>query len=205
MRVTPRYVATGSADCFAKVSDRQLRAVHVLRGHTAAITTLEVHSESHIVTGSADSTARLWDIGQGRCSQVLRGHTGPVLCVRLDDRHVVTCAEDETVRMWHRGTGECFRLLEDQPTAALALHQSSILVTTQNRALCVWDLLARGEHLRTIPLTDDKIPVAMRFDVGSAVNTLTNHLVLDGDRVVCDLGHLVKVLELPFPAEGRYR
>lgn len=80
-----------------------------------------------------------------------------------------------------------------------ALHSSSILITAAVGQLTVWDLQTQGERLRTINLTDDTVPLAMTPQAGSLA---TNRLLLHGNRVLCDLGCLIKTVVLPFPVRS---
>lgn len=169
-----------------------------LFGHEAAVTALDVDEGDVAASGSADHSVRLWDLSTGKCQSVLAGHEDAVLCVRMNDRFVVSSAEDQTIRVWRRDGGRCVRTLHLKDAHVdFALHASSILITASNATLTAWDLLAKGERLRTISLQDASVPVALSAAAGSSS---TNRLLLDGRRVVCDLGRLVKAVSLPFPS-----
>ena len=70
------------------------------------ITTVAISPDNRwVVTGSADKTARLWDLSAKDPAAnpvVLRGHDGPVNAVAIspDNRWVVTGSEDKTARLW---------------------------------------------------------------------------------------------------------
>ena len=64
-----------------------------------------------VVSGSRDSTVRVWDLGTGDpVGDPLTGHTDGVLAVavgELDGRPVVVSGgRDSTVRVWDLGTGD---------------------------------------------------------------------------------------------------
>ena len=63
--------------------------------------------EDMIVSGSEDSTVRIWSPTQECCKHVLTGHTGKVLCVKSNSDFVVSSAEDDSIRVWKKDTGEC--------------------------------------------------------------------------------------------------
>ena len=79
-------------------------------------------------------------------------------------------------------------------SSPIVLHPSSILVTACDGTLTAWDLLGQGERLRTIPLIADVGPFSQ-----SAGSTTTNHIRLQGDKVLCDYGWQLKCITLPFP------
>jgi WD40 repeat protein len=55
-----------------------------------------------IVTGSGDSTARIWDTASGKEIAVFLGHEGPVLSAVFspDNSLIVTSSQDKTTRIW---------------------------------------------------------------------------------------------------------
>ena len=70
------------------------------------ITTVAISPDNRwLVTGSADKTARLWDLSAKDPAAnpvVLRGHEGPVSAVAIspDNRWLVTGSADKTARLW---------------------------------------------------------------------------------------------------------
>lgn len=63
---------------------------------------------AHLVTVSADRTARIWDSSTRQVVHVLEGHENVVWDLRLafDDSELFTCATDGTVRRWDMESGE---------------------------------------------------------------------------------------------------
>ncbi|WP_370740916.1 WD40 repeat domain-containing protein, partial [Streptomyces sp. Ncost-T10-10d] len=98
--------ATGS------MVDHRLR--QTLSGHTGGVCAVAagmVEGRPVAVTGSADTTARVWDLATGRpLGEILTGHTGPVEAVAtavVEGRPVaVTGSADKSVRVWDLATGQ---------------------------------------------------------------------------------------------------
>jgi len=71
-----------------------------------------------IVSGSADTTVRLWDAATGRpVGQPLTGHTDPVWSVAFspDGKRIASGSQDQTVRLWDAATGKTDRRPADRP------------------------------------------------------------------------------------------
>jgi len=41
---------------------------------------------------------QIWDRQTLECQQVLKGHTGSVLCLQYDDNYIISASSDSTVR-----------------------------------------------------------------------------------------------------------
>ena len=79
-----------------------------LRGHEGNVNALVFSPDSeHLLTGSDDGTARVWNARDGRQELKLRGHDGPVRGVAYsnDGRRIVTAGNDGTVRVWSADGG----------------------------------------------------------------------------------------------------
>ena len=79
------------------------------QGHTAQVLCMDAlfnvsWTEDHCqtLTGSADFTARIWNLRSGKVRAVLEGHTGWVrtACLAPDAEVAVTGSNDCTVRVW---------------------------------------------------------------------------------------------------------
>jgi len=132
--------------------------VQVLRGHTAAISSVAFSPDSRwLATGSLDDTARLWDLGLLRPdpggdeptteSVVLSGHEDNVTSVAfgLDGRWLATSSLDATVRLWQMR-------LEDLVAVACQ-------VTGRNFTQDEWDQYFRGVDYRR---TCEQLPAHTR-------------------------------------------
>jgi WD40 repeat protein/uncharacterized caspase-like protein len=67
----------------------------------------------HVLTGSADGTLKLWDIGATRLVRTFVGHKRNVTAVALstDGSRALSGSEDKTIRLWEVATGRLIRTI----------------------------------------------------------------------------------------------
>jgi len=85
-----------------KISTKQL-INHFSAGHADRITSLAFSPDNKfLLTGSADKTARLWDISSGQLLRVFSGHSAAISSVAFspDGKRIITTSLDKSVRTW---------------------------------------------------------------------------------------------------------
>ena len=100
---------SGSDDKCIKVWTQQA-CLKTLRGHEGAVTTLSMEGNK-VISGSLDSTIKLWDLESGLCSRTLdwmssEGHTGVIRCLQADSWRIVSSSDDKTLKVWKLDSGE---------------------------------------------------------------------------------------------------
>ena len=79
--------------------------VRNLKGHSAAIRTLDFHPYGEfIASGSLDTNLKVWDIRRKGCIQAYKGHTGAINALRFspDGRWLVSGSDDGLVKVRRR-------------------------------------------------------------------------------------------------------
>jgi WD40 repeat protein len=118
----------------------------ILRGHSGALWSVGVAPDgAHIVTGSSDGTAGVWNTTSGFQTCSLRGHRGEVQFVGYspDNNLIVTASTDKAARIWNarncrlmatlRGHGESVNFATFSP-------DSKQLVTASDDGTArIWD------------------------------------------------------------------
>lgn len=110
-----RAVSAGDAGIVRLWDLETGKLLHSFTGHTAKVIDLAVSEDGRLLASASwDRTARLWDLETLQPGLVLKGHTGPVNAVVLDQRDgkvtaVYTASYDGTVGQWDIATGEFVR------------------------------------------------------------------------------------------------
>lgn len=109
-------------------------------------------SGDKIISGSDDTTIRVWDVETGRCLGILEGHTGAISKVTItpDGRWAASCSKaDKTVRLWDIPTGTCqatFTVEQDALTdVAITSDGRRVICAAWSGDLLIWDLPAAAD------------------------------------------------------------
>ena len=79
------------------------RSLRIFKGHANAVEAVAISSNGRVVlSGSQDTTLRLWNFSNGRCMKVFHGHVGQVTAVALSQngQFAVSASRDKTIRVW---------------------------------------------------------------------------------------------------------
>lgn len=127
-----------------------------LIGHTGQVVAVAISSDSRFaVTGSADGTARVWDLETGNTLRVLEGRGSPMRIVKISDdcKTVATGASGGDIRVWPLvGASEPTVLggHGETPLAiALSADGSKIITATCDNGARLWDSRT-GERLHSL-------------------------------------------------------
>ena len=87
--------------------------VKTLNGHSSLVITLTQLSNGNLVSGSADSTIKIWNLENGSLLNTLTAHTSSVISLLvLSNGNLLSGSNDGTIREWNLNT---FDLLNTHP------------------------------------------------------------------------------------------
>ena len=179
----------------------------VFKGHTNGVMALQF-DDNVLITGSYDTTVKVWDINSGEELRTLTGHTSGIRCLQFDDQKLMTGSLDSTLRLWNWRTGKCLRTFEAHTGGIISLNFTRRYVATgsMDRTVRVWDADTKQTFLlrgHTDWVNSVKVDEASRT-LFSASDDLTVK-VWDLDTRECIRsfeGHVGQVQQVqPMPAE----
>lgn len=155
---TTVHLATGSADCTAKLWNANGTLLRTLKGHADRLARMAMHPMGeHLATASFDMTWRLWDLESGICILDQEdGHTRPVygVCFNGDGSLAVSAGLDGYARVWDLRTGRSVSVLKGHAKGITAVDFNSngymIATGSQDNMARVYDL-RRLETLCVLP------------------------------------------------------
>lgn len=106
---------------FSSSFDQKLRFIDIrtaierpltIQGHAGSIRCVYIYEKKRVViTGSYDTSIRMWSIDSGKCLRIYQGHTQTVTCVSMfeGNERFITGSVDGTCKVWLLGRKKCWR------------------------------------------------------------------------------------------------
>lgn len=120
----------------------------VFKGHTNGVMCLQF-DDNVLMTGSYDTTVKIWDINTGEELRTLTGHTSGIRALQFDDRKLMTGSLDHTAKLWDWRTGKLLRTFQAHADGIIALHFTASYVATgsRDRTVRVWNNVEKNTFL----------------------------------------------------------
>jgi WD40 repeat protein len=159
-----QYIAQGQYDNLIEVCDARSGSLVAVPfdGHTDSVTCIAFSPDGkHIVSGSMDQTARVWEVDSSVDPVIFDYHR--INCVTLSPsgKHIISGSSDHMVRIWDSEMGGAvsgpFEGHTDQITSmAFALGDENHVVSgSHDLTIRIWDVKTG----RTISVLDNAVPV----------------------------------------------
>ena len=107
-----------------------------------------------LVSGSSDSTVKLWDVFSGECLKTLDQHQGGVWSVMFspDGYQLASGSHDKTVKLWDVESGKCLQTFADHcgwvQSVTFSPDGSKLASGSDDLTVNLWDV-SSGECLKT--------------------------------------------------------
>jgi dipeptidyl aminopeptidase/acylaminoacyl peptidase len=193
---------------------KSLARVYFIRafsGHTDSITSIAFSPDSkYVLTGSKDTTARLWDAATGAQVRTFSGHTSWVNSVAFspDAKYVLTGSTDHTVKLWDAATGAQVRTFtghtEQVNSVAFSPDGKYVLSGGVDKAM-LWDVTTGaqvrsfGDFVDSVAFSPDgKYMLTDGSDEAQLWDATT------GAQVRTFSGHTDSVVSVSFSPDGKY-
>jgi WD40 repeat protein len=84
---------------------------------------MNIYTRDILITGSQDTTAKIWSFETGECLKTLEGHIGAILCMATDplEKILFTGSGDNTIRVWDIKRGEVLRVYDQHQAPIINL------------------------------------------------------------------------------------
>ncbi|XP_053623969.1 F-box/WD repeat-containing protein 7 isoform X2 [Plodia interpunctella] len=181
----------------------------MMRGHDDHVITCLQFYGNRILSGSDDTTLKVWSAVTGKCLRTLVGHSGGVWSSQMVGDLVISGSTDRTLRVWNAKSGQCLKVLAGHTSTVrcMHLHQDRVVSGSRDATLRVWSV-SEGRcvrvligHLAAVRCVqyDGKVVVSGAYDyfvkvwnpdTGECLHTLAGHtnrvysLQFDGIHVV---------------------
>jgi small GTP-binding protein len=130
-----------------------------VKGHTGWVKSVAVSPDGKwVVSGSIDTTVKIWDLESGQCRSTLEGHENEVNSVAItpDGMHILSSSNDKTIRLWDVET-------------------SRHLATWKDHNSFVFSVVSLSDGWRALSGADDYKLKLWEIDTGNCLMTLEGH------------------------------
>jgi WD40 repeat protein len=139
--------------------------VYQQSGHSHIVTGAVFSADCrYIVSGSRDTTVKLWDVETGRELETFLGHTDSVesVAISADGDFVASASRDGTIRIWSTKTGKEFSRLEENADSVVFSPDGKFLFISSPSGVKFLDLKKR--KITGVFPVENSIPASFGLD-----------------------------------------
>lgn len=151
LHLTPKYIIVALDNAKIHVFDTDGTHLRCLQGHVMGVWAM-VPYEDTLVSGGCDRDVRVWDLTTGMATQMLRGHTSTVRCLKMSGPNfAISGSRDTTLRVWDIKKGICRHVLIGHQASVRCLEICGDLVVSgsYDTTARIWSI-SEGRCLRTL-------------------------------------------------------
>eukprot|EP00049_Salpingoeca_infusionum_P005348 m.91203 g.91203 ORF g.91203 m.91203 type:complete len:576 (-) comp12941_c0_seq1:2727-4454(-) len=129
------------------VQEQEYKCIATFNGHAEAVTSVAFSPDGQLaVSGSSDTSLKLWSLRQQECVANLNGHTNHVIAVAFspDGQHVVSGSGDASLKLWSVQQQECVATLNGHTdlvrSVAFSPNGQYIVSSSYDKTLRLWNI-----------------------------------------------------------------
>ncbi|ADM10985.1 WD40 repeat-containing protein [Encephalitozoon intestinalis ATCC 50506] len=206
MQIDRDRIVCSSDDQTIKIFGMDGRLIRTFIGHKGGVWTFMLNNK-HLVSGSTDKTARIWDLWTGCTLCVLSGHKSVVRSLKIYEDYIATGSRDSEIRIWNfRGT--CLNVLKGHTMSVrcMDMNESYLVSGSYDGSVALWDY-RRGKLLRYLKshsLRVYSVSLSLNYVASGSLDSSVHVSTLDGKLVCSYKIHRSLVIWLKFVNNGRY-
>jgi F-box and WD-40 domain protein CDC4 len=200
--------------------------IHTLRGHTNSVRAIAGH-ENILVSGSYDTSVRIWNLETGDCIHTCNGHREKVYSVGYSHelKRAVSGSMDSTVKVWDSISGENLFTLEGHNSLVglLELTTSFLVSAAADSTLRIWCphtgkclAILQGhdaaitcfhhdpENNRLVSGSDGGVKVWELSSVGYGSSNVNDSMIMPSSSLLSKSLPFTQTCEGPKPVHGRF-
>eukprot|EP01065_Artemidia_motanka_P029627 TRINITY_DN35712_c0_g1_i1.p1 TRINITY_DN35712_c0_g1~~TRINITY_DN35712_c0_g1_i1.p1 ORF type:complete len:1167 (+),score=375.90 TRINITY_DN35712_c0_g1_i1:74-3502(+) len=170
---TNQHLISGSMRVIKVWLQRGRKCINTIEAHTDAIWTLRLTGDGKLLSGSSDSTIKLWENITDRpvCSRVLTGHQGQVRDLLVHGPILFSASKDGTVAIWDTSTWKVGEVLtgHEKTVTAVTLQNNQLCTCSFDKHVNRWDLTSSFEAMNILQPLLEYAP----FDLDEALRERT--------------------------------
>ncbi|ODQ81977.1 hypothetical protein BABINDRAFT_160192 [Babjeviella inositovora NRRL Y-12698] len=118
--------------------------IKTFRGHTDGVTCLQFNHK-YLMTGSYDTTIKIWNVTSGKLLRTLSGHTKGVRALAFDEQKLITGGLDSVIKVWNYHTGQCISTYKGHADSVVSVdfHDKTIVSGSADHTIKVWHVDSR--------------------------------------------------------------
>jgi WD40 repeat protein len=132
------------------------QCVHTLHGHSSSVTSVVITPDGQtVVSGSSDSTIKLWNLNTGQEIHTLAGHLQGVTSIAIspDGQTLASGSKDRTIKVWNLSTQEEIYTINGHSniitSVAICPDNKTLASASEDTTIKLWNL-RNGEEIRTL-------------------------------------------------------
>ncbi|KAF5140415.1 wd40 repeat-containing protein [Vairimorpha ceranae] len=205
MMIHNNYIYTSSDDASIKKYNFSGVLLKSFIGHKGGVWSFSI--DRHLVTGSTDKTAIIWDLESGIPLHRLKGHLSTVRVVKIKGDFICTGGRDNIIRVWNL-IGECLHVLigHTNNVRCLDINNKYLLSGSYDGSVILWDY-KKGKKIFNLKSHKSRVYCVLlgdRYIVSSGCDAYIHISTLDNKLIGRYKEHQFLVIGLSFTDNERY-